>query len=212
VACICEQTGADAKEVERGLKTESRIGPKAYLKPGVAFSGGTLARDINFLIKLSAQHKLPAYLIKSVNDSNAFHKNWITRICGQLLGSLKKKNIAILGLTYKPGTDTLRRSFAVEMAKALHLKGAKLTGFDPVIKSVPASLAKIIDLKQNVTDAIRNADVVIIAVEWPEFLQFGEDVMNLMKNKIIIDPNGFIAKCVEHQDINYVAVGKRTGT
>ena len=122
VASICEQTGADAKEVERGLKTESRIGPKAYLKPGVAFSGGTLARDINFLMKLSDKHKLPSYLIKAVNDSNAFHKKWIERKCSQFLGSLKKKTIAILGLTYKPGTDTLRRSLAVELANHCALK------------------------------------------------------------------------------------------
>lgn len=208
VASICEQTGADAKEVERGLKSEVRIGPKAYLKPGVAFSGGTLARDINFLMKLSAKHKLPSYLIKAVNDSNAFHKKWIERKCSQFLGSLKKKTIAILGLTYKPGTDTLRRSLAVELAQSLHAKGARLTGFDPVIKSIPQSLSKTIELKQSVADAIRDADVVIMAVEWPEFLQFGEDIIRLMKNKIIIDPNGFIAKCVEHKDLNYICVGK----
>ncbi len=154
LASICEQTGADAKEVERGLKTESRIGPKAYLKPGVAFSGGTLARDINFLVKLSDKYKLPSYLIKAVNDSNSFHKNWIERKCRQFSGGLKKKTIAILGLTYKPGTDTLRRSFAVELAKSLHAKGARVKGFDPVIKSIPKHLAKTIELKQSVREAI----------------------------------------------------------
>jgi UDPglucose 6-dehydrogenase len=208
VACICEQAGADAKEVERGLKTELRIGPKAYLKPGVAFSGGTLARDINFLVKLSGKYKLPAHLIKAVNDSNLFHKNWIERKCRQFFASFKRKTIAILGLTYKPGTDTLCRSFAVELAKSFHAKGARVIGFDPAIKSIPKSLFKIIELKQSVKEAILEADVVIIAVEWPEFLQFGEDIINLMKNKIIIDPNGFIAKLVEHKDLNYVSVGK----
>ena len=208
VASICEQTGADAKEVERGLKTESRIGPKAYLKPGVAFSGGTLARDINFLAEISGKNKFPAYLINAVNNSNSYHKNWVERKCSQFFKSFKKKTIAILGLTYKPGTDTLRRSFAVEMAKALHTKGARVIGFDPVIKSIPKSLSKIIELKQSVNEAILDSDVIIIAVEWPEFLLFGEDIINLMKNKIIIDPNGFIAKLVEQKDLNYFSVGK----
>jgi UDP-glucose 6-dehydrogenase len=96
----------------------------------------------------------------------------------------------------------------VELAKSLHIKGARLTGFDPVVKSIPKSLAKIIKLKQSVADAIRDADVVIIAVEWPEFLQWGEDIINLMKNKMIIDPNGFISKLALSNNLNYVSVGK----
>lgn len=83
IATICEQVGADAKEVERGLKTESRIGPKAYLGPGVAFSGGTLARDINFLRNLSEKYKLPSYLINAVDESNGYHKGWVVRKCLQ---------------------------------------------------------------------------------------------------------------------------------
>ncbi|MDO8662416.1 MAG: nucleotide sugar dehydrogenase [Candidatus Omnitrophota bacterium] len=208
ISYICEQVGADAKEVELGLKTESRIGPKAYLRPGAAFSGGTLARDINFLIRLSSKFKLPSYLIKAVKHSNLFHRNWIEVKCRQALGSLKKKTVAILGLTYKPGTDTLRRSPAVELAKLLQAKGALVNSFDPVIKSIPKDLSKIICLKNSAGKAILNADVVIIATECPEFLQFGEDVINLMKNKIIIDPNGFIVKLIEHKDLSYISVGK----
>ena len=83
-----------------------------------------------------------------------------------------------------------------------------MTGFDPAIKSIPSSLSKIIELKQSIKEAIEDADVVIIAVEWPEFLQLGENIINLMKNKIIIDPNGFILKLVEHKNLNYFSVGK----
>ena len=208
LASICEQTGADAGEVERGLKTESRIGPKAYLKPGVAFSGGTLARDINFLVKLSDKFKLPSYLIKAVNASNSFHKTWVERQCRHLPGGMEKKTIAILGLTYKPATNTLRRSFAVDLAKSLHAQGARVKAFDPVIKNIPKQLAGTIELKQSVREAIADCDVLIIAVEWPEFLQWGEDIINQMKNKVIIDPNGFIAKQFEHKGLNYFCVGK----
>jgi len=208
IASICEQVGADAKEVERGLKTESRIGPKAYLGPGVAFSGGTLARDINFLTKLSKKHELPSYLIKAVNDSNSFHKGWIERKCFQLLGNLNKKTIAILGLTYKPGTDTLRRSFAVELADTFHRQGVMINGFDPVIKSLPAKLSRVLSLKHSIREAVIDADAVIIATEWPQFRQFDQDLINLMKNKIVIDPNGFIAKLMESEGIKYFSVGR----
>jgi len=208
MALICEKTGADAKEVERGLKTESRIGPKAYLSPGMAFSGGTLARDINFLIKLSEQYKLPSSLIKAVNESNSFHQNWIEDKCQGVLGNFKKKTVAILGLTYKPGTDTLRRSFALQLAQTLHAQGARVTAFDPAIKSISKPFSKAIELKQSVKEAILDAEVVIIATECPEFLDLGEDIINLMKNKIIIDPNGFIAKQVMRKGIKYISVGR----
>jgi UDPglucose 6-dehydrogenase len=210
IASICECVGADAKEVERGLKTESRIGPKAYLGPGVAFSGGTLARDINILIKISKKNNVPSYLINAVNDSNSFHKGWIEKKCLQLLGNLNNKTIAILGLTYKPGTDTLRRSFAVEVANTLLKQGAVVTGYDPVIMSLPTDLDCALSLKRNVRDAIIDADAVIIATEWPEFRQLNQDLIDLLRNKIVIDPNGFIAKLIESKDIRYYSVGRST--
>lgn len=208
IASICEHVGADAKDVERGLKTESRIGPKAYLGPGVAFSGGTLARDINFLAKLSKNYKLPSYLIKAVTDSNSFHKGWIERKCLQLLGNLSNKTIGVLGLTYKPGTDTLRRSFAVELAITLHRQGAMVNGFDPVIKSLPSKLSRVLALKHSIREAVIDADAVIIATEWPQFRQLDQDLINLLKNKITIDPTGFIAALIESNSKKYFSVGR----
>lgn len=208
IASLCEQVGADAKEVERGLKSESRIGPKAYLGPGMAFSGGTLARDIDFLIKTSRSHKLPSYLIKAVNTSNSFHKNWILGKCRHLLGDLKKKNLAILGLTYKPGTDTLRRSPAIELAKRLRNEGARVQGYDPVVKRLPGTLSKVIRLKKSVREAVSDADLVIIATEWPEFREFDQETVRLMKSKFMIDPMGFAARLVGAESDKYFYVGK----
>ena len=75
IAALCEQVGADAKEVERGLKTEARIGPKAYLSPGGAFAGGTLARDIAFLAEIGAGQHQPTPLFAAVQTSNDAHKS-----------------------------------------------------------------------------------------------------------------------------------------
>src|SRR5205814_204722 len=76
LARLCESTGADAREVERGLKSESRIGPKAYLKPGAAFAGGTLARDVRFLTALSARHEHASPLLNAILESNQRHERW----------------------------------------------------------------------------------------------------------------------------------------
>ena len=79
IASICESVGADAQEVSRGLKSERRIGPRAYLGPGDAFAGGTLARDIGFLRGLAKREGLPAHVFAGVADGNAAHKHWTRR-------------------------------------------------------------------------------------------------------------------------------------
>src|SRR5262249_8758752 len=85
LARVCEAVGADAKEVERGLKSEGRIGPKAYLSPGSAFAGGTLARDVRFLIGLAEAHGVEAPLFRGVWAGNRAHKEWTRATVGRLL-------------------------------------------------------------------------------------------------------------------------------
>src|SRR5215467_6605956 len=103
IAAVCERVGADAKEVERGLKTEARIGPRAYLAPGGAFAGGTLARDVAFLTALGTQNALALPLLGAVRPSNEWHKSWARRRLEHRLGQIAGTAIAVWGLTYKPG-------------------------------------------------------------------------------------------------------------
>ena len=131
IASICENIGADAGEVEAGLKSETRIGPAAYLSPGAAFAGGTLARDIEFLKDVGSYNNLVNPLISAVRKSNDEHKKWIQRRLVAVLGDLKGKRIAVWGLTYKPGTNTLRRSLSVEMCNWLRDKGVEISVHHP---------------------------------------------------------------------------------
>src|SRR5262249_7302954 len=140
IAALCEQVGADAKEVERGLKSEARIGPRAYLSPGAAFAGGTLARDVVFLAGLGRARGAATHLLASVTRSNDVHRQWAARILEQALTNVGGKSIAIWGLTYKVGTDTLRRSSAVELCRWLIERGATVRAHDPVVKTLPADL------------------------------------------------------------------------
>jgi len=208
IASICEKTGADAKEVERGLKTECRIGPKAYVGPGVAFSGGTLARDINFLNNLSRRYRLPSFLIKSVNASNDFHKNWITRRCRDIFRTLKGRHFAFLGLTYKPGTDTLRRSFAVETAKSFYTQGAHVSTFDPAVKTISGPLKKILTLKNSVSGAVEGSDAVLIMTPWPRFRELSRAEIDLISRRVVIDPSGFLRDIFLDKADKYFAVGQ----
>ena len=209
VATLCEQAGADAKDVERGLKTEERIGPKAYLNPGNAFSGGTLARDVRFLQKMGKKNHLPMYLINSVLESNDFHKTWIQRKCVEVLGDLNGKHITVLGLTYKPGTDTLRRSMSVELCKWLKEQGAEVTAFDPAIYALPSELQSVISLAPDLAGSVQSADCIIVATEWPDFRNIKTDIITTMRGKTIIDPNGFMEVILGDVHNNqYFAVGR----
>jgi UDPglucose 6-dehydrogenase len=209
IATLCEQVGADAKEVERGLKSEARIGPKAYLSPGGAFAGGTLARDIAFLTKLSLQHQLPIHLVPAVRASNDAHKGWPRRRLLQLLDDLNGKNIAVWGLTYKPGTDTLRRSSAVELCQWLLERGAKVQAYDPAVRNLPESYAAI-DLCTSPLGAAQNADALVIATEWPEFRAISmQEISAVMRTPIVLDANRFLGASLETiSEITYAAVGK----
>jgi len=209
VATLCEYAGANAKEVERGLKTEERIGPKAYLSPGNAFSGGTLARDIRFLQKLGKTNHLPVHLVNSVMVSNDFHKTWIQRKCFETMGDLKGKAISVWGLTYKPGTNTLRRSLSVELCQWLKGQGAEVMAFDPAIKELPPELQNFFSLSKDIKNSVESAECIILSTEWPVFQKINKEIITTMTGKIIIDPNGFLENTVKNfRRMRYFSVGR----
>jgi UDPglucose 6-dehydrogenase len=211
IASICELVGADAKEVERGLKTEARIGSKAYVSPGGPFAGGTLARDIAFLGNESKGHKLLTPLLSAVRPSNNEHKNWTRRSLLKYLGSLSGAVIAIWGLTYKPGTDTLRRSLAVELCDWLIGQGASIRVYDPAVKDMPERwVGKIIPCA-NSMQAAEGADALVVGTEWPEFCRAAEDLNSLGKvDLVIIDANRHLTASKSkfiNAGYKYIAVG-----
>jgi UDPglucose 6-dehydrogenase len=211
VAGICEKVGADAKEVERGLKTESRIGPKAYLSPGAAFAGGTLARDIAFLTQIGSKHELPTHLLSGVHDSNNAHKEWAGRKLVELLGGgLQGSRVAIWGLTYKPGTDTLRRSSSLELSEWLAGQGARVQAHDPAVKSLPPELIRKIYLCSSAYEALQGAEALVVSTEWPDYKSIDADaVISSLKNPIVLDAGSFLFGTLgSDQRIRYITVGK----
>jgi UDPglucose 6-dehydrogenase len=194
IATLCEYVGADAKEVERGLKTEQRIGSKAYVAPGGAIAGGTLNRDIVFLNKLGDELKIKTDLLMGVKKSNDKHKSWHKNKLKEELGDLKNKKIGILGLTYKAGTNTLRRSLAVELCRELSKEGAYVFAYDPSLNvaELDEEYNSFINISDSIESVFDNSDGVVICTEWPEFKNCLKITrLNLMNNRLIIDSNGF---------------------
>ena len=208
VARLCEHTGADAKEVSLGLKSEPRIGPKAYLGPGGPFAGGTLARDVVTLTKLAEANGEKISVIPAIKQSNDLHRSWAFQRLQSRLGDLRGKKIAVLGLTYTASTDTLRRSAAVELCQQLLAAGAKVSAFDPAVKILPAELNSV-SLAADIKTALNGTEAIVVCTEWPQFRQADwVKIVPQMRQPVFVDANRFLEKELKNlPGVEHLSVG-----
>lgn len=208
IAVLCESVGADAKEVERGLKSEQRIGHRAYLSPGGAFAGGTLARDVEFLRHLGDRGDIRCDLLRSIKSSNDFHRGWSLRTVLSALGRIAGVRIAIWGLTYKPGTDTLRRSASVELCEALLEMGADISVHDPAAGFLPEGWAGRVARVKDPVSALSGARALVVATEWPDYRRIEPAPTMVGPNGlVIVDANRFLKNWSGLPGVRYFAVG-----
>ena len=205
VATLCEQVGADARDVERALRTDPRVGPRAYVAPGGAFAGGTLARDVVYLTEIGRAHARPTPLLDGVITSNAAHRGWPLRALESELGGLAKRRIAVLGLTYTAGTSTLRRSASLDLCQALVERRAVVRVHDPAADSLPSSLGGHVRRDASVEAALDGAEAVVIATGWPEYRSLPADYF---ASKLVVDSDGLLADALRHdRRVRYRSVG-----
>ena len=194
----CKITGAHFLPVVAGMKMDPRIGQRAYLKAGIGFSGGTLGRDLHILEEVN--QKFGGNVCPLFGDVWQYNRLRATQLCtkvGRALGVLEGKTIAILGMTYKPGTSTLRRSTPLEIARSLACMGAVVRVHDP---KADWSEGNMEDL-EIYTDPYRmalHADLLLLLTEWPQFQQL--DLSQLargMNHKKLYDPHYFLTDQVQ---------------
>jgi len=200
---------ADAKEVERGLKTENRIGPRAYLSPGAAFAGGTLARDVAYLNRTARERGVITPLLSSVLASNDSHKHWAQRKLRGLFVDLSGATVAVWGLTYKPGTDTLRRSASVELCDWMIREGATIHVHDPMVKSLPEHWCDAVKRYDDPIAAVLGAHALVVATEWPIYRTISTDqLIERSPHLVVLDANRFLTNLAAAEGrVRYFAVG-----
>jgi UDPglucose 6-dehydrogenase len=208
IATLCEQVGADAAEVEQALRSEPRIGTRAYIRPGAGFAGGTLARDIMTLNQLADRHDLDLPLLAGVMPSNRQHLNWPARQLASRLGDLIGRRICILGLTYKPGTDSLRRSPGIDLCRVLLAAGAAITVHDPRAESLPADL-QAVARRDTALGALAGAEAAVLVTEWPEYRDLTADaIAGAMAQPLVLDQGRFLAAgLVGQPGLHYITLG-----
>jgi UDPglucose 6-dehydrogenase len=212
LAMLCEAAGADAKEVERGLKTDARIGMRAYLAPGDGFSGGTLERDLAFLSGAAQRAGVPVPLLESVQLSNALHRKWVQQKLTGLFGNLAHTTVAVWGLTYKPGTDTLRRSPAVELCDWMLHQGARVHVHDPAVRQFPERWSGSVLRFEQPLEALRHAQALVMATAWPVYHGFSrEQLLECSEPLVVLDANHVMPQLLGSDGrLTYIAVGRNS--
>ena len=193
LADIAEGVGADILDVTRMLKSDPRIGPKAYLDAGVSFSGGTLNRDIKILTNLARKLAIRPSVVEALYLKNEARKGMIAARLKKYLGSLEGKTVALFGLTYKPGTKTLRRSYPLEVARGLQKDGALLRLHDPEAEEKEIGIPAVA-FSRDPYETATGADAIVILTTWPVFkdLDFARLSGKAKRGAVLFDTSNFL--------------------
>ena len=187
IASMCEALGADVKEVAVGMGYDKRIGPD-FLDAGIGYGGSCFPKDVQALAHMAAIHGQHPQMLRTVEEINRHQRRLVIQKLRGLLASLQDTTIGLLGLSYKPNTDDMRESPAIEIAHLLMNEGAMVKGYDPVAAGVAARVLPQIKLAQDPYDLAEGCDAVVIITDWNEFKNLDMvRVKELMRQPIIVD-------------------------
>jgi UDPglucose 6-dehydrogenase len=212
IANLADRLGADAVAVGQALKRDKRIGSSALMSPGLGFSGGTLARDVMQLRKFASDLGYEARLLDSIVHVNENTFREVVHKLESRLGRLEGTKIGLLGLTYKPGTSTVRRSPAIKVAGLLQSAGATCVAYDPGASAEEmASSGVAITRALKVAEVFNGADAVVLLTEWPEFAELDyAQLASTMKRRVLVDSKNFLQPAaIASANIDYQGFGRR---
>ena len=170
ISAICDASGADVDKVADGIGMDRRIG-RQFLNAGIGYGGSCFPKDVAAFIHIGEQLGVPFTLLKEVQRINAGQKERFLKLIRDTLWVLREKKIAVWGLTFKPDTDDVRSSVAIELVDTMLREGAHVTVYDPKGMEKARELKAIADAKfaASALEAVDGAEALVIATEWNEF-------------------------------------------
>jgi UDPglucose 6-dehydrogenase len=211
IAELSESLGADAPEVAKIMKTDRRIGRFAFLSPGLGFAGGTLGREIRALQKFGQETGRATRMMDAIWDVNQARPQILRHRLKDKYGRLEGLNVAILGLTYKPGTSTLRRAVSLEIIRDLAAHGVALKAYDPLVCLDGVTGLPPFQLVDNPYDAAAGTDAVVLLTEWAS-IKTDLDLAKLkesMRQPLFIDTrNLFDPAQMKQVGFAYLGIGR----
>ena len=203
---ICQKIpGANIDDIAKTIGLDPRIG-KLFLNAGPGYGGSCLPKDMKALIKFAKIAGVKPTLLNAVEDVNTKQLEEVISIAKKKLGILESKKITILGTSFKPNTDDIRDSIAIELIKKLLKRKVKVTVHDPrAIDNTKNEFKKKINYAKSISDAILGSQCVIIMTQWKQYEKLTNNDFKQMKKKLIIDCRRMLAE--KQLDADYYAIG-----
>lgn len=211
IAQLCERMGADVDMVRRGIGSDDRIG-KRFLFPGIGYGGSCFPKDVQALVKSSTEVNYDFQILKAVEKVNALQKlHLVKKINTYFKNDLQGKKIALWGLAFKPNTDDIRDAPAIDMIDTFTAAGATLTAYDPeAMGNVKNKMGDKIKYATNQYEALKGADILVIATEWSEFRTPDFEIIEKeLPSKVIFDGrNLFDVAKMKEMGYHYESIGR----
>ncbi len=211
VSAICEASGADIEKVADGIGMDRRIG-RDFLNAGIGYGGSCFPKDLAAFITISEQLGVSFTLLKEVQRINTAQKERFLKTIRDTLWVLREKKIAVWGLTFKPDTDDIRSSVAIDLVADLLREGAHVTAYDPKGMEKVREMKTIAGAKfaGSALDAVEGAEALVIATEWSEFANVDlADVKAKMMTPIVFDGrNVFDPETMGQLGFRYHSIGR----
>lgn len=209
ISQMCEKAGADVVKVAEGMGMDRRIG-KPFLNAGIGFGGSCFPKDLLAFISIGEKFGTPCHLLREVVKMNQFQKMYFVGKIKKVLGVLKGKKLAVLGLAFKPDTDDMRNAPAVDVVEELKVAGAKIKAYDPRAIKTAKKVLKGIEFAKNVYETCQGADAVLILTEWREFYDLDfKKLKKTLKRPIVIDGrNIYDPIAMRKNGFQYYSIGR----
>lgn len=211
IANICEKVEANIDEVAFGMGMDTRVGNQ-FLKAGIGYGGSCFPKDTKALKKIAENVDYDFNLLSAVIEFNNTQQHKLLSEALKDFKTLKGKTVAILGLSFKPGTDDVREAASLVVIPRLLEMGAIVKAFDPVaVENIKRYLPTEVEYFNNLHDVIDNADIAFILTEWEEITSVGLELFEKrMKHPNIYDGrNCYELNQVERRNINYYSIGRK---
>lgn len=191
LAEVCERIGADWQEIAPALRLDKRIGPHAYLSPGLGIAGGNLERDLVTIQTLAAEHGTEVGIVSAWQTNSRYRRDWALRQVNDLVFPVNPKpQLAFWGLAYKQDTHSVKNSPSLALAAAL--EPFEKIAYDPQVKSLQNSIANLA-MAPSALEACRKSDALIIMTPWREFSTIDPGALRReMAGNVLIDPFGML--------------------
>ncbi len=211
IANICERVGADIEEVAAGMGLDKRIGPQ-FLKAGIGYGGSCFPKDTKALHHIAEKVNYQFDILEAVMNVNDRQAEVLMDKARTHMGSLRNRKAALLGLAFKPGTDDVRESQAIKLAKALIHEGATVHAYDPVaMRNAKKELGNAVVYSSTIEEALLDSDAVFIVTEWEEIIEYPlSNYPLLMKEPVIFDGRNCLQmEKMEENNLTYLPIGRR---